>query len=157
MAFEIANLSGSPQPLGTGSVPSFSGIIGSIPPPGTSRGFVLILGTLTGLNLNAVAATTIFTTPASGFTRCIITEINMTNSNGTPTTNAVSFGASATPTDWAAATVLGGGFVAGKGIEINQASNTPFAVYGTGVAFVANVTVGGAAITCDLQVLGYYN
>jgi hypothetical protein len=113
------------------------------------------LGRLVGLNLNVVAATTIFTVPTS-LARCIVTKIVLSNCSGTPTTNAVSFGASGTPTDWLAATVLVAGFVAGKTILLLPAVNVAMAAYVASVAFVANVTIGGAAITCDLDAFGYY-
>lgn len=140
---------------GQGILPGL-GFVNPSPAPAAGRGLIVQLGKVTSLNLNVVAATTIFTTPASGITRCVVTEIVADNPSGTPTTNAVSFGAAATPTDYLAATVLAGTFVAGKGIELYPAANTAFAVYGTSISFVANVTVGGAAITADFTVMGYY-
>jgi hypothetical protein len=113
------------------------------------------LGRLVGLNLNVVAATTIFTVP-TGLARCIVTKIVLSNCSGTPTTNAVSFGASATPTDWLGATALAVGFVAGKVVMIFPGANIATGAYSSGTNFVANVTLGGAAITCDLDVWGYY-
>ena len=137
----------TPAP-GTESVPN--------PAPAIGRGVLIQLDKLSAINLNAVAATTIFTTPAAGFTRCVVDQIVMDNFSGTPTTNAISFGASATPTDWNPAVVLAGTAGVGKGLFLYPASNVGFAVYGTGIAFVANVTVGGAAITADAAVWGYY-
>jgi hypothetical protein len=117
---------------------------------------MVLLGRLTGINLNNVAATTIFTTPGSGFTRCEVDHVTLNNFSGTPTTNAISFGASGTPTDFLAAAVLVGTLGAGKSVHLFPASNVSFSNYGTGVAFVANVTIGGAAITCDADVWGVY-
>jgi len=135
-------------------------VAGSIVLPDTmtanQRGYVGSLGKLTGLNLNSVAQTTIFTTPAAGITRCFVFDVFLDNISGVPTTNAISFGASGTPTDWLASTVLSTSLASGKGADLSPAIGAPFAVYGTSIAFVANVTVGGAAITCDLRVIGFY-
>ena len=131
-------------------------VAGPAAAPATGRNVSVALGKLTGLNLNAVAATTIFTTPAAGFTRCFVEYIALDNFSGTPTTNAVSFGASATPTDYTTAVVLAGTAGTGKALQIVPATNVGFAVYATAIGFVANVTVGGAAITCDVTVWGYY-
>ena len=147
-------MSGYVEGRGVGAVGST--IIGQVPAPASGRGVVVLLGRATGVNLNAVAATTIFTTPASGFTRCEVTIITVDNFSGTPTTNAVSFGASATPTDWLGATVLSGTAGVGKALRLFPQINVGYAEYGTNIAFVANVTIGGAAITCDIDVYGVY-
>jgi hypothetical protein len=135
---------------------ALAGALNPIASPQSSRGIILQLGKVSALNLNAVAATTIFTTPASGINRCVLIEIVADNFSGTPTTNAISFGASATPTDWLAAVVLAASGGVGKGLSLYPATNVGYAVYGPGIAIVANVTIGGAAITADFTVLGYY-
>lgn len=124
--------------------------------PATGRGVCVQLGKATGVNLNNVAATTIFTTPASGFTRCIVMDVVGVNFSGAATTNAISFGASATPTDWMASNVIPGTMGTGKYLEFSEANNTAAAVYGPGVAFVVNVTAGGTAITGDFEAWGWY-
>lgn len=138
---------------------------GSIPaatPTSTSpatafgRNVMVALGTLTGLNLNAVAQTTIFTTPATGFTTAIVDHVTLENFSGAPTTNAVSFGKAAAPTDWLASGVLAATAGVGKGLRLEPAVNLGYATYGTSIPFVANVTAGGAAITCDVTVWGHY-
>jgi hypothetical protein len=137
-------------------IPAPTSIIGTVPAPGTGRGYLIQIGKLSGLNLNAVAATTIFTTPAAGFSRCVVYEVVVDNFSGAPTTNAMSLGSSGTPTDWLGATVLAATAGVGKIVSLFPAVNIGYAVYSTGVAFVANVTVGGAAITADITCLGWY-
>ena len=73
------------------------------------------------------------------------------------TTASTSFGASGTPTDWLA-TGTWAGAASGKFVKLEGgAAGTGSATYGTGVAFVANVTIqqGGAA-TCDVTCMGWY-
>lgn len=126
------------------------------PAAAENRGLWVILGKAVGVNLNAVAATTIFTTPASGFSRCVVNQVVMTNCSGTGTTASISFGSSGTPTDWVASTVFNGA-TPNKRCSINAANGANNATYGTGVAFVANVTIPqGSACTCDFTVWGYY-
>ena len=121
----------------------------------SQRGIVGSLGRLVGLNLNAVAATQIFLTPAAGIVRCVVNYLVLDNFSGTPTTNAVSFGASATPTDYLPAAVIAAVTTA-QAVRVFPATNVAFAIYLTAISFVANVTVGGAAITCDIRAIGYY-
>src|SRR5512144_1422267 len=48
-----------------------TGIVAS-PAPATGRGVLIQLGKVATVDFNAAAATTIFTTPGSGFTRCVV-------------------------------------------------------------------------------------
>lgn len=155
---------GVPQPLGSGNTPTFAGLTltssGFLALPDTApsqdRGFIFSLGKLTGLNLNAVAATNIFQVPAAGLTRCIVTELIVDNFSMASTTASVSFGASGTPTDYLATATMPGA-ATNKAISLFPASNAAYAVYGTSVFFVANVTIAqGAAATCDIRALGYF-
>ena len=130
--------------------------IPSTPAPAACRGIRVLLGTSAAINLNSVAATTIFTTPASGFTKCVVTEVFGRNFTGGATTNAVSFGASATPTDWLGATVLPATTASTNHVLLEPAIDIAAADYGTAIAFVVNVTAGGAAITGIFDVWGYY-
>jgi len=114
------------------------------------------LGKLVGLNLNAVAATTIFTTALpAGATRCIITKIVRSNESIAATTASVSFGSSGTPTDFSATAVNAN--AATTKYQVLSPTATLATAYGNAVAFVANVTIAqGAAATCDITVFGYY-
>ena len=142
--------------LGLGASSVASSIVGPTAAPGSGRGVLVQLGKVVGFNLNSVAATTIFTTPASGFTRCVVIEIVMDNFSGAAATTQVSFGASATPTDYLAAQTLTNS-TAGKQLGYYPAVGAAASTYGTGVAFVANETVAlGSAATCDISVWGYY-
>src|ERR1039457_3351528 len=85
-----------------------TGINISAPAAGTTRGVSVILGKLVGLNLNSVAPTTIFTTPATGFTRCVVEQIFVDNFSMASTTASVSYGASGTPTDYLASATMPG-------------------------------------------------
>ena len=117
------------------------------------------LAKVTGVNLNNVANNTIFTTPGSGFTRCVVTFIIISNVSGTPSTNAASYGASGTPADWHAGSGINGGLTTTSKISMllpGAADNAVSTSYGTGVTFVVAVTVGGAAITGDFSAWGYY-
>lgn len=155
---------GVPQPLAAGSTPTFAGLtlVGSgflsLPDvaPSQNRGFIFSLGKLTGLNLNAVAATTIFQVPAGGLTRCIVTELILDNFSIAATTASVSYGSSTTPTDFLATATMPGAATT-KAISLFPASNAAYAFYGQAVFFVANVTIAqGAAATCDVRALGYF-
>lgn len=133
-------------------------IVGPAAAPASGRGVSVQLGKLVGLNLNSVAATTILTTPSSGFTRCVITAVILNNFAGTPPLSiTASFGASGTPTDWSVAVGIG---VSANSRYVSVPTGnltTGSAVYGSAVAFVANVTVAqGAAYTCDVTAYGYY-
>jgi hypothetical protein len=142
----------------TGTTTVTGGLIGTAPAPGLGRGFIVLLGKLVGLPLNAVAATTIFTTPGAGFTRCVITSVVIDNFSAVASTASVSYGASATPTDWAATATMPGATAAGKFIQLlGGAAASGSATYGTGIAFVANVTIiQGVATTADVAAYGYF-
>jgi hypothetical protein len=132
---------------------SASSLVVANPAPATTRGVNVVLGKLVGANLNAIAATTIFTTPAAGFTRCVVEQITVDNFSGTWTTASVSYGSSGTPTDYTATATMAGA-AANKAVVV---SATAFATYGTGIAFVANVTIPqGVAATADITVWGTY-
>ena len=128
-----------------------------IPAPATTRGVICIMGKLIGLNLNSVAATTIFTLPAAGFTRCIVTKQVLDNFSTAATTVSISYGASGTPTDWNATATMAGA-ATGKFIKLEGGGvANGSATYGPGTAFVANVTIPqGVAATCDITAYGFY-
>src|SRR5262249_25936006 len=103
-ADEIVIVSFPPQALTTTSSPTFAGltvgsggIVMSAAAAGAERGIIRFLGKIS-TNLNAVAATNIFATPASGFTRCVVTHVIIDNFSLAATTVSISYGASATPT-----------------------------------------------------------
>jgi hypothetical protein len=134
-------------------------IVGGAAAPGTGRGVVVQLGKATGVALNTVAATSIFTTPAvGGFTRCVVTQVVWDNASAIATTTSVSYGASGTPTDWAATATLAGLTTTGKQIQvIGGPPATGSATYGAGVSFVANITIPqGVATSADVTAYGYY-
>lgn len=126
------------------------------PAPAGTRGVTALLGKLTGLNLNSVAATTIFTTPATGFTRCVISEIILDNFSAAAATTVVSFGSSGTPTDYLGTQTLTNS-ATNKELQFYPAVGVAAATYGNAVAFVVNETVAlGSAATCDVSVWGFY-
>jgi len=154
MALEGIGIVGYPTNIGQ-AITFSGGIVQTPPASGAGRGLVVQLGKLTGLNLNSVAATTIFTTPASGFTRCVVLNVVVDNYSIAATTASVSFGSSGTPTDWAA-TATNANAATGK-FQLLTPTAALSPTYGTGIAFVANVTIGqGSAATADVTVLGYY-
>lgn len=113
-----------------------------------------------GLNLNAVAATIIFTVPPL-VARCIITEIIVSNASNTPLgAYACRFGISSSPGDSGLHMALN--FDVGMAQRLIQDSLGAsrfdnFPVYTGGDNIVADVTsADGAALTCDVEVFGYY-
>ena len=126
--------------------------------PGSGRGFIVLLGKVTGVQLNSVAATTIFTTFATGgYTRCVVTDIILDNPSAVAATASISYGASGTPTDWATTATNLGLTGTNTFARVSKTGGTGGATYGIGVAFVANVTIPqGVATTCDIAAYGYY-
>lgn len=140
----------------TGTTTTTGGIIYPVAAPAAGRRLLAQLAKIVGYNLNSVALVTLFTTPASGFTGCVINEIVLDNFSGASGTVQLSFGASGTPTDFLGTQTLTNG-ATGKAISLYPAANAAYAVYGTAVAFSANQTVAqGVATTCDITILGYY-
>jgi len=137
---------------------SASSAIGPPAAPGTGRGFIVLLGKATGVQLNTVAATSIFTTFATGgYTRCVVDRVVVDNPSGVATTASVSFGASGTPTDWAATATMPGLTGTNTFAEFGKTAGAGGATYGIGVSFVANVTVQqGVATTADFAAYGWY-
>lgn len=112
-----------------------------------------LLGFLPSLNLNAVAATTIFTVPA-GFTAYVTKVILQNYSTGTPTTASTSFGASGTPTDWSATATDANATTSSA--KVFSPTATLMKKYAAATAFVANVTIAqGTAVTADCLVFGF--
>jgi hypothetical protein len=145
--------------LPSGVALSVSSIVGTVPAPATGRGLVVELGKATAVQLNTIAATTIFTTPAvGGFTRCRVLSVVIGNISAVASTASVSFGQSATPTDWAATAAFAGLTAVGQFVEIVPSVATGSKeITATGISFVANVTVPqGVATTADITALGYY-
>jgi hypothetical protein len=131
-----------------------SSIVGPTSAPAGGRGVVVQLGKAVAVNLNAAASTTIFTTPAAGFTRCVVLRVIRDNESIAATTASVQFG-TAGGADWAA-TAVNANAVAGKYQEIPSVA-TLSPVYGVSTTFQATVTiVQGAAATADLTAWGYY-
>ena len=131
----------------------------SVQNPATSRGAVVLLGKATSVNMNSVAQTTIFTTPAvGGFTRCRVTKIVVGNISAVCTTASFSFGQGGTPTDWAATATYAGLTAVGKFVVIIPSSaNGSVEITATGINFVINVTIGqGVATTADVEAFGAY-
>lgn len=147
----------SPTSIGGGVVTS---IVGPSNAPATGRGVIVLLGTHSGVNFNSVAATNIFTTPASGFAFCVITDVVVLNASSTMGAAAASYGASATPTDLFPAAGFDATMNVGRFWRLSTVSNltaTAPATYGTNVGIVCNVTVAkGTAVTADVQCWGYY-
>lgn len=132
-----------------------TGVINPIPSPGTTRGVSVVITDFTGLNLNAVAATTLVTLPSSGFTHLVMTELYCYNFSMASTTATVSWGSSGTPTDFAAAAALTG---AGVGKMVPIYANAGAATYAPGTSLVANVTIAqGVAATCDVVLFGVFD
>lgn len=145
----------SPTSVGGGAVTS---IVGPSVAPASGRGVIVLLGSHTGVNYNAVAATQIFQTPASGFARCVITDIYIVNASSSMGAAAASYGASGTPTDLFPAAGFDASMNVGKQWHLSTAlPTTAPATYGTAVSIVANVTVAkGTAVTADVECWGYY-
>lgn len=146
MGFELTNPPGSTAPIGGTAA------------PGTGRGFLVQLGKITGVQLNSIAANNIFTTPAvGGYTRCVVYTIVIDNPSGVGTTASVSYGASGTPTDWAASATMPGLTATNTFAVVDKTGGAGGATYGVGVTFVANVTIAqGVATTCDIAAWGWY-
>lgn len=144
--------------LGFGS-PTVTTAVGPPAAPGSGRGFVVQLGKVTSVNLNSAAATTIFTTPAvGGYTRAVVSEVVIDNPSAAASTVSISYGASGTPTDWAATATMPGLGAVNKFVKLHGGvAATGSATYGVGVAFVANVTIPqGVATSCDISAWGWY-
>jgi hypothetical protein len=143
--------------LGLGNSAVASSIVGPPAAPGSGRGVLVLLGKATGVQLNSIAATTIFTTPAvGGYTRCVVANVYITNPSAIATTASISYGASGTPTDWAA-TLVNPNLTAVNKFQPIGPSSGAGATYGIGVNFVANVTIPqGVATTADIEAWGWY-
>jgi hypothetical protein len=137
---------------------NINSVVGPPAAPGSGRGVLVQLGKAPGVNLNAVAATSIFTTPAvGGYTRCIVSQIVWTNFSAVASTASISYGASGTPTDFLATATMAGATGTTKAVAVFPASGAGFTAYGVGVSFVANVTIGqGVATTGDVEAWGWY-
>ncbi len=83
------------------------------------------------------------------------TRVIRYNDSIAATTASISFGKSATPTDFAATATNANAAAAKAQIIAATAALQPF--YTAGSAFVANVTIAqGAAATASFALLGYY-
>ena len=113
-----------------------------------------LLGFVPAVNLNSVAATSLFTVPAG--VSCYVTKIVVQNySTGTPTTYSVSFGASGSPTDWSATATDANATTTSA--KVFSPTATLMKKYAAATVFVANVTIAqGTAVTGDILVFGYY-
>lgn len=134
----------------------FAGARGAMATDGSWVRTEQVLGKVVGVNLNAVAATTLFTAavPADA-TGWVVTRIVKTKYSIAATTASVSFGQAATPTDYAATAVDAN--AATTSAQIISATAALQKFYTANVAFVANVTIPqGAPATCDIEVFGYY-
>jgi hypothetical protein len=117
------------------------------------------LGKLVGFDLNQGGLPkqgTLFTAaiPAD-CTGYVVTRIVKSNYSTAATTASVSFGQTATPTDWAATAVDANAATTSAQILTATAALQKF--YKTNGAFVANLTIAqGGAATCDIEAFGYY-
>lgn len=145
--FSSVTVSGLLTPTGGIAIP--------VPAPDGNRGALFKLSHTALIDLNAVAQTPLLTVPAT-VAECEILAITIHDFTGAPTTNAISFGRTGTPTDWLGSTVLNGGAGVGKAVRLFPGIGVPYAIFGPGDVFVANVTVGGAAITCSVHIWGCY-
>lgn len=123
---------------------------------GVARTTEVSLGKITALNINAVAATPIFAIALPpGAKGLVVTKVVRYADTIAATTASISFGQTATPTDWAATAVNANAAAAKAQIISATAALQPF--YTAATNFVANVTIAqGAAATCDLEAFGYY-
>ena len=145
---------GTPQSLTAGSVPTFGGIVLPDTMPAAQRGVVGSLGRAVGVNLNALASTTIFTVPAAGVNRCVVLRVERVNDSGASTTASLQFG-TAGGADWAA-TAVNANAATGHYQELSSAANLS-PVYTAGQTFQVTVTiVQGVAGTADFRAIGYY-
>ena len=116
---------------------------------------VTVLGRRIALPCATVAASTIFSTPGAGAGssavlgegRCFVLFVQMENFTGNGPT--VSYGSSAVPTDWIAATAV---TASGNPVVFIVGATSP--VYGPGINFQSNVTVAGTG-TMDITVWGF--
>lgn len=133
-------------------------VVGPTAAPGSGRGYLVQLGKLASVQFNTVQANNIFTTPAvGGYTRCIVQFVKVDNFSGICSTASVSYGASGTPTDFAATSTMAGATGTTSAVSVYAASGAAGVSYGVGVTFVANVTIGqGVATTGDISVWGWY-
>jgi hypothetical protein len=136
-------------------IPATYGVVGPTAAPAAGRGFNVQLAKYSNYNLNNAAQTTLFTTPASGITRAVISDIYLVNFSGSWTTASVSFGANGTPTDYATTQTFAGAGTNKRCRVVENAGGV--ATYTTNVAIVAVVTIAqGVSATCDIEVWGWY-
>lgn len=120
-----------------------------------NKGYQL-LGRVVGLNINVLnQETTLFTTPASGFTRCCVMDIVLDNYSTAATTASLSFGGNAgTDNDWKTTATNA------NASTTNMTRYTAPATaifYGTSATFATKTnTAQGGAATVDVSVWGYY-
>lgn len=115
------------------------------------------LGKITGYDLNQTAAAgTIFTTPAAGFTRCIVSRVVRDNdSAAAATTASYSLGSSGSTSDYAV-TATDAAITSAK-CAVRTGIAGGYVAYGVGVAFVVKASIAqGAAATADFSAFGYY-
>lgn len=117
------------------------------------------LGKIVGFDLNQGGLPkqgTIFTAAIpAGATGYVVTRIVKTNYSTAATTASVSFGQTATPTDWAATAVDAN--AATNSAQIITATAALQKFYTAAGAFVVNSTIAqGGAATVDIEAFGYY-
>jgi hypothetical protein len=116
----------------------------------------VIVGVATGVNLNAVAATALATIAIpTGFSGFVPTRVIRYKDSIAATTASISFGQTATPTDFAATATNANATAAKSQIITATAALQPF--YTAGSGFVVNVTIAqGAGATANFALCGYY-
>ena len=118
---------------------------------------ISLLTSVSGVNLNAVATTNLYTGPAEK--KFIIDHVRPRNLSATAAAAKVTLGKSTAKTDFLGEQTLSNLNAAGKTTKLMPipSATPPAAVeYAAGVIFVVDVTVAaGSACTCTLDVFGY--
>jgi len=116
-----------------------------------------LLTSVSGVNLNAVATTNLYTGPPGK--KFIVDHVRLRNLSATAGSAKATFGKSTAKTDFLGEQTLSNLNAAGKTTKLMPipSATPPAAVeYAAGEIFVVDVTVAaGSACTCTLDVFGY--
>lgn len=117
---------------------------------------VSLVATKTAVDLNAVATTTLYTTPAGK--KLVVDHVKVRNLSASAGSTVATFGQSGAKTDFVGAQTLSNLSAAGKAAKIQPVpAATPAAIveYAAATAFVIDVTTAaGSACTCSIDVFG---
>jgi len=117
---------------------------------------VALLASKTGVDLNAVAATTLYTVPTGK--KSVLDHVKIRELSASAGSTVLTIGQSAAKTDFVGAQTLSNLSAAGKAGKLQPVPNaTPPAIveYAAGLNIVADVTTAaGAACTCTMDVYG---